>query len=81
MDIDVAHKAKAISDICHHCGAAGHWVKDCPHKFDIRYMDMDKLETALEDKFAAKDAAPTEPSAEPESSAPVSIEDFTSCSR
>ena len=44
-------------------------------------MDMDKLETALEDKFAAKDAALAEPSAEPESSAPVSIEDFTSCSR
>ena len=35
--------------------AAGHWVKDCPHKFDIQYMDTDELETVLEDKFAAKD--------------------------
>ena len=81
MDIDVACKAKAISDVCHHCRAAGHWVKDCPHKFDVWYMDTDKLETVLEDKFAAKDAALAGPPAEPELSALVSVGDFVSCSR
>ena len=41
-------------------------------------MDTDELETVLEDKFAAKDAAPAEPPAEPELSAPVSVGDFVS---
>jgi len=81
MDIDVACKAKAISDVCHHCRAAGHWVKDCPHKFDVWYMGTDELETVLEDKFAAKDATLAEPLVEPELSAPVSIGDFMSHSR
>src|SRR6267378_1133653 len=48
MDIDAAWKAKAIPNVCHRCGATGHWVKDCPHKFNVQYMDMDKLETVLE---------------------------------
>ena len=81
MDIDAAHKVKAISDICHHCRAAGHWVNDCLHKFNIWYMDTDKLEMVLEDKFTAKDAVPAEPSAEQGLSAPVSVGDFMSCSR
>ena len=78
MDIDAARKAKAISDACRQCGAIGHWAKDCPHKFNIRYMGTDELETILEDKFAAKDAVPAEPPVELESMAPVSVTDFVS---
>ena len=78
MDIDAARKAKAISDSCRRCGAPGHWAKDCPHKFDVQYMDTDELETALEDKLAAKDAAPTEPITEQEESVPDSVADFVS---
>src|SRR6266446_7498802 len=71
LDINAACKAKAISNVCCHCRAAGHWVKDCLHKFDVWYMDTDKLETVLEDKLAAKDAALAEPPTEPELSALV----------
>ena len=77
----MACKAKAISDACHQCGAIGHWAKDCPHKFDVRYMGTDELETILEDKFAAKDAALAEPPVEPESAALVSVAYFVSRSR
>ena len=56
-------------------------MKDCLHKFDIWYMDTDELETALEDKFTAKDAAPAQPSVEPGLLALVSVGDFMSCSK
>ena len=51
-------------------------MKDCDLRFDVRYMDADKLETELENKLAAKDVAPVEASEEAEP--PVSVEDFVS---
>jgi len=78
MDIDTTRKAKATPDTCRHCGGTGHWAKDCDLRFDVRYMDADKLETELENKLAAKDVAPMETSEEAEP--PVSVEDFVSCS-
>ena len=61
MDIDAAQKAKALSDACRRCGNTDHSVKDCPLRFDVRYMDSDELQTELEGKLAARDAVPTEP--------------------
>jgi len=60
MDIDAALKAKALQDMCRRCGGINHWAKDCPLRFDVRYMDSDELQTALESKLTAKDAVPTE---------------------
>ena len=64
MDIEAARKAKALSDACRRCGSTDHWVKDCPLRFNVRYMDSDKLQTELEGKLAARDAVPTEPELE-----------------
>ena len=64
MDIGAARKAKALSDACRHCRSTDHWVKDCPLRFDVRYMDSDKLQTELEGKLAARDAVPTGPELE-----------------
>ena len=75
IDIDAAHKTKAISDNCRCCGKTGHWVRDCDLCFDVHYMDADELELPLEDKLAAKDAVPAKTPAEEE---PVSVEDFVS---
>jgi len=67
MDIDVARKAKATPDTCRRCRKTGHWAKECDLRFDVRYMDTDKLERELENslqlenKFAAKDVTSTEP--------------------
>jgi hypothetical protein len=75
MDIDAARKAKAISDVCRRCGKTGHWAKDCSLRYDVRSMDVDELEKALEDKLAAKDVAAVE---EPEVESVGSVEDFVS---
>jgi hypothetical protein len=61
MDIDTAWKGKIPGDACHHCGSAGHWAKDCHLWFNVHCMDVDEVETALEDKLAAKDAVLVEP--------------------
>ena len=42
-------------------------------------MDVDELETKLENKLATKDVAPAEPPVEAE--LPDSVEDFVFCSR
>jgi hypothetical protein len=60
MDIDAARKAKAIADNCRRCGLPGHWARDCPQRYDVRFMETDELERTLEDKLAAKDAVPAE---------------------
>ena len=60
MDIDAARKAKALADACRRCGGLDHWAKDCPLRFDVRYMSTDELQTELEDKLTAKDAVPAE---------------------
>jgi len=60
MDIDAARKAKALLDACRRCGETGHWAKDCPLRFDVRFMDTDELQTELEGKLAARDAVSTE---------------------
>jgi hypothetical protein len=80
MDIDAAWKGKTLGNACRHCGSAGHWAKDCHLWFDVRYMDADEVEMALEDKLAAKDAVLVEPQAEDKPLPWVSIEDFVSCS-
>ena len=79
MDIDAARKTKAAPDTCRRCGKTGHWAKDCELRFDVRYMDTDEIERELENKFAAKDVASTEPPVEEEEE--LSIEDFVSRSR
>jgi hypothetical protein len=80
MDIDAARKAKALPDTCRRCGKTGHWAKECNLCFDVQYMDTNELERMLEDKLAAKDAAPTE-QLEPEVEQTGSVEDFVSHSR
>jgi hypothetical protein len=78
MDIDAAQKGKTPGDTCCRCGNARHWAKDCHLRFDVCYMDADEVETALEDKLAAKDVVLVEPRAEDELLPPVSVEDFVS---
>jgi len=78
MEIDAARKAKALRDNCRRCGDPGHWASDCPHRFDVRHMDTDELQTALENRLAAKDAVPAEPTPEVEEECAVALEDFVS---
>ena len=79
MDIDAARRGKTPSDSCRRCGALDHWAKDCPHRFDVRHMDTDELQTLLENKLAAKDVVPTKLPIE-EADPVVPAEDFVSSS-
>jgi transposase len=81
MDIDTTQKGKTPGNACCCCGSAGHWAKDCHLWFDVCYMDTDEVETALEDKLAAKYVVPVEPQAEDKPLPPVSVEDFVSRSK
>jgi hypothetical protein len=81
MDIDTTWKGKTPDDACHCCRRAGHWAKDCHLQFDVHYMDADEVETALEDKLAARDVVPVEPRAEDKPLSLVSVEDFVSRSK
>src|SRR5438105_4718338 len=58
MDIDATRRTKSLPDTCRRCGLPGHWAKDCNLRFDVWHMDIDELQTLLEDKLAAKDAVP-----------------------
>jgi Retrotransposon gag protein/Zinc knuckle len=71
-----APTAKTSPDTCRRCKNIGHWAKECPMRFDVRYMEADEIEEALETKNAARDAVPTAPNVDTEVLPPCSIEDF-----
>jgi len=81
MEIDATWKAKALPNACCHCGVAGHWVKDCPLCFDVCHIDMNELQTLLEDCLATKDAVPVEWTPEADEEHIVTLEDFLSSHR
>ena len=65
MDVD-AQRARKLASTCHRCGAAGHFARDCPRRFDIRHMSADEREDFLQDLLAARDAVDEgDPKAEP----------------
>ena len=81
MDIDVARKAKALPDVCRHCGKTRHWVKDCEYHFDIRYMDDREIQKQLEDRLAAQDVAEVNAKKDDEALDSIDLKDFVPCSR
>jgi hypothetical protein len=49
MEIDAMKKKSNLPDTCRRCGGTGHWSKDCPQRFDIRYMSSDKREEWMQE--------------------------------
>ena len=50
MDVDAARartRGTDPNDVCRKCKKPGHWAKDCPLRYDIRYMGADELEQHL----------------------------------
>ena len=77
MDIDAAHKAKAINDNCRRCGKLGHWSRDCELRFDVRHMTTDEMSVFMENQLATLDVAHLEPK---EEVVAALVEDFVSSS-
>jgi hypothetical protein len=88
MDIDATRRRNAIPMLCRHCGEPGHFTRECPKAYDVRYMSLDEKEDWIECLLSGSDVAAAEvqsPIPEtPETSLRQSEgteEDFTSHSR
>jgi hypothetical protein len=57
MEVDAARQRNASPMLCRRCGQSGHFVKDCPHTYDVRYMDGDEREAWIEHLLSAADIA------------------------
>ena len=44
MDLSRTQRPPVPADTCRKCKQQGHWAKDCPLKYDVRFMDADELE-------------------------------------
>jgi hypothetical protein len=60
MDIDASKQAKPIDDACRRCGEMGHWKNQCPHRFDVRYMDLDEREEFVQGILMSKEGSEAE---------------------
>ena len=66
MEIDAARRRRAQfkpTDICSRCQQPGHWARECPKAYDIRFMDNDEVEefqAYAKDMWAIHEKAETE---------------------
>ena len=57
MEVDTAHLWKPTPVLCRHFGEVGHFARDCPKAYDIRYMTLEEKETWIEQHITAADVA------------------------
>jgi hypothetical protein len=42
--------------LCHRCGGPGHFAKDCPRRYDIRYLSLEEHEEWMQEQALQQDA-------------------------
>ena len=56
MDIDATRRKGTNPVLCFRCDKPGHIARDCPHRFDVRYMSIDERSDFAQQIFANLDA-------------------------
>ena len=69
MDVDALRRCPtAAIELCYWCKEPGHIAKDCPQRFDVRFLTIDEKREWMENLMAEVDAH--------EATASVATEDF-----
>jgi hypothetical protein len=49
MEIDVMKRKRELPDSCRRCGEVGHWVKNCPKRYDIHFLSAEEKEEIIQE--------------------------------
>ena len=60
MDVDAAKKRNTTTLSCYRCNELGHLSKDCPRRFDVRFMTSDEHDEWIQQVMVAKDVSEVE---------------------
>src|SRR5258705_10891847 len=85
MEIDAARHKNPIPMLCRRCGEPGHFARECPKGYNVRYMTLDERQDWIKHLLSEVDVAVTRtptPDSETVEGPPMGVskpeEDFTS---
>ena len=60
MEVDATRRRNPIPMLCRRCGEPGHFAKECPRSYDVRYMTSEEKKEWIEQLLSDADVAKTE---------------------